>query len=168
MKKIAENTLLALFISVFMGITPVLAFDFGGAPIANPSVTVGVHGDTAWQEAGAGLVNIDIGIKNLTSKTLTGEMRVIVVAINSKIDFDQVIVTQLKGDDAGDTKDHVGFYAENLTISPLNILQKKFRIAVPAGSLGKNVQVMVLFNNNRVGGAPETYRETYALPMSAK
>lgn len=163
MKKIVGNTLLALFIAVFIGITPVLAFDFGGTQIANPSVNVGVRGDTAWQETGAGLANVDIGIKNLTDKTIDGEMRVIIVAINSQIDFDQVIVTQLEGDGA---KDQVGFYVENLTITPLNILKKKFRITVPVGSLGKNVQIMVLFRKNRADGPPETYREIYVLPTS--
>ena len=137
------------------------AFGFGSGPVRGTSVQIQLKGETFRPVGARGTIKLDAAFRNMTDVVLRGEIRVVVMAINDRIDFDQVVVTEWKSD--GRSIDHSAFFVEQKSIDPGERFVRNFNIGLPPESRGRKLQVMVLYYRLKDDGGLEISKKIYDL-----
>lgn len=149
------------FLPLLFSLSAGSAWGFGpfsaGGPDRMEGLSVEVSSETLWAEDGSALVSSDLRIVNATGERLEGELRLVPMALNGRIDFERVTVERLPiaGEEGpAQASSNPGFFVlPALRLGSGERRAFRFRIALPPGSRLPNVPLQI-FALYRGGGDP--------------
>ena len=149
---------------------------FGGSgPDPLKGLTLDLTSRTLWAADGSALIDSELRVHNGTDSVLEGELRLVPMALNGRIDFDRVSVERLdaaaasevasveeESEEAASEPEPSGFYV--LPVLRLAVGERqafRFRVSLPPGSRQPNVplQLFALYRGaRRRAGSARRYR----------
>jgi hypothetical protein len=108
-------------------------------------VEIKLSSDTVWNNKAGAEVIIDLQLKNLVDENHTGELRLLILALNGRIDFNAVTITVLDKPDSVTTDNkYSGFFVKK----GIKLLAKsnqtwRFKMILPAGSRKPNMALQL-------------------------
>ena len=139
------------------------------SPPSGVEVTAKLERDsTFWYHAPAsGGMLLSLSIDNLSQERLSGEVRLIILAVGSQINFDALKAQPVLCEtDTGDCAQQTGFYAENITLGKLEKKQIALSLTLPmeycANSV--NIQVALLFRGHDEKQKAYTAKDMFFVP----
>ncbi len=108
-------------------------------------VKIKLSSETVWNNKAGAETIIDLQLKNLAEENYTGELRLLILAINGRIDFNAVTITVLDKPDSVTTDNkYSGFFVKKA----IKLLAKssqtwRFKIILPAGSRKPNMALQL-------------------------
>ncbi len=108
-------------------------------------VKIKLSSETIWNNKAGAETIIDLQLKNLVDENHTGELRLLILAINGRIDFNAVTITVLdKPDSVTTDKQYSGFFVKKgIKLVAKSTQTWRFKIILPAGSRKPNMALQL-------------------------
>ncbi len=117
-------------------------------------VEIKLSSDTVWNNKAGAETIIDLQLKNLVDENHTGELRLLILALNGRIDFNAVTITVLDKPDSVTTDNkYSGFFVKKgIKLLAKSTQTWRFKMILPAGSRKPNMalQLFSLYRNQSV------------------
>ena len=110
-------------------------------------ITLKLFGETTWHKDGGAEAIVNLKMSNTAEASRTGELRLILFAINGRIDFNAVSIKAverpfpIKADQA---KAYTSFWVEDNVVLEKGTQQWRFKITLPVGSRQPNMGLQLL------------------------
>ncbi len=120
-------------------------------------ITLKLFGETTWHKDGGAEAIVNLEMSNTDQASRTGELRLILFAINGRIDFNAVSIKALERPfpiKADQAKAYTSFWVEENVTLEKGMQQWRFKITLPAGSRQPNMglQLLALYRGKQPSG----------------
>ena len=135
-------------------------------------VTLTLFGQTSWNEHQGGEAIVHLEMTNTAEENLTGELRLLILVINGRINFNAVTMKVLKRPQKAKVeppKDtYTGFFVEPGVTLGKSAQNWRFQITLPAGSRqpGMVLQLFALYSGQNSSGESWIARDFFLLSNS--
>lgn len=132
-------------------------------------ITLKLSGQTTWNEQGGGEAIVDLEMMNTGQDSRRGELRLLILAINGRIDFKAIIMKVLKrpvSTQNSEQKDtYTSFVLEEDIMLGKEPQKWRFQITLPFGSRKPNMalQLFALYQGQKSSGERWVVRDTLLL-----
>ncbi|WP_069472038.1 hypothetical protein [Candidatus Marithrix sp. Canyon 246] len=118
-------------------------------------VKIKLSSETVWNNKAGAETIIDLQLTNLVDENYTGELRLLILVLNGRIDFNAVTITVLdKPESVTTDKKYSGFFVKKAIKLLANSNQSwRFKMILPAGSRKPNMALQLF----------SLYRDKYIL-----
>jgi len=117
-------------------------------------VKITLSSETVWNNKAGAETIIDLQLKNLVDENHTGELRLLILALNGRIDFNAVTITVLdKPDSVTIDNKYSGFFVKKgIKLAAKSVQTWRFKMILPAGSRKPNMvlQLFSLYRKNSI------------------
>lgn len=156
-----NKILSGILIYLIFTLNPVWSIGFDNQ--TKSKVKIKLSSNTIWNNNASAEVIIDLQLKNLVNENHTGELRLLILAINGRINFNAVTITVLDKPESVTTNDkYSGFFVKK----GIQLLAKssqtwRFKMMLPAGSRKSNMtlQLFSLYRNQTMIARNSLYIE---------
>ncbi|MEK8017560.1 MAG: hypothetical protein VSS75_011880 [Candidatus Parabeggiatoa sp.] len=120
-------------------------------------ITLKLFGETTWHKDGGAEAIVNLEMSNTDQASRTGELRLILFAINGRIDFNAVSIKALERPfpiKADQAKAYTSFWVEENVTLEKGTQQWRFKITLPVGSRQPNMglQLLALYRGKQPSG----------------
>lgn len=156
-----NKILSGIFIYLILILNPAWSIGFDNQ--TQSKVKIKLSSDTVWNNNASAKVIIDLQLKNLVDENHTGELRLLILAINGRIDFNAVTITVLDKPESVTTNDkYSGFFVKKgIKLLAKSTQTWRFKMILPAGSRKPNMalQLFSLYRNQSMIARNSLYIE---------
>jgi len=138
-----NKILSAVLIYLILILNPVWSIEFDNQ--TESKVKIKLSSETIWNDKAGAETIIDLKLKNLVDENHIGELRLLILAINGRIDFNAVTITVLDKPESVTTNNkYSGFFVKK----GIKLLAKssqtwRFKMILPAGSRKPNMALQL-------------------------